>query len=72
MSFDWKEGGKMKALFLALLVLGSVVVFSLGVMVGTQLEAARRGTGGRRRTTPAPADGRQPAGGPAAAQGDRR
>ncbi len=60
MSFDWREGGKMKALFLAVLVLGSVVVFSLGVMVGTQLKLPN-GNGRQASTTPAAttADSRQ-------------
>ncbi len=60
MSFDWREGGKMKALFLAVLVLGSVVVFSLGVMVGTQLKLLN-GNGRQASTTPAAttADSRQ-------------
>jgi hypothetical protein len=60
MSFDWKEGGKMKALFLALLVLGSVVVFALGVMVGTNLKLPDSGLR-QAANAPAPAatEGRQ-------------
>ncbi len=50
----------MKALFLAVLVLGSVVIFSLGVMVGTQLKLPD-GNGRQASTTPAAttADSRQ-------------
>ncbi len=56
MSAERKEGGGMRALFLGALVVGSVVIFALGVMVGSNVripaEALRTPATG---TAPSPA-----------------